>query len=286
MRLIVYTLIFFNILTFALSFTQQENAPQSGVKLSGKALDIVEVPAVNDWETPVAPIVPDASFPANEDLAANFNRDVAEANEQILIAQGQVPADYTPATVVTQLHYKLADYCLYVGPFEQSDIEAVVRNLTLNGILADIETVEIAKEVVETKSYWRVLINTTVPEHIITLVQSSDLVQELSVIKAKTDFDDMVTISAGVFSAKANAEELSRELERISINSLVEHVELPIEDSERVMVVEKSYLRLNRNNTTTFEQAVDRELFVRLFDVNDGNSEDYVRVFRSDKCAV
>ena len=286
MRLIVYTLIFFNILTFALSFTQQESAPQSGVKLSGKALDIVEVPAVNDWETPVAPVVPDASFPANEDLAANFNRDVAEANEQILIAQGQVPANYTPAKVVTQLHYRLADYCLYVGPFEQNDIEAVVRNLTLNGILADIETVEIAKEVVETKSYWRVLINTTVPENIITLVQSSDLVQELSVIKAKTDFDDIVTISAGVFSNKANAEELNRELERISINSLIEHVELPIEGSERVLVVEKSYLRLNRNNTTTFEQAVDRELFVRLFDVNDGNSEDYVRVFRSDKCAV
>ena len=285
MRLIVYTLIFFNLLTFALSFTQQESSPQNGVRLSGKALDIVETPAVNNWQSPVAPTLPDASFPANQELQADVNRDVSEANEHLLIAQGQVPTDYRPSQTVTQLHYQLADYCLYIGPFEDNDVSSVVRNLSLNGILADIETVEIAKEVVETRSYWRVVISTTVPDHIINLVQASDLVEELSVLKTKTDFDDLVTLSAGVYSNKGNAEELNRELERISINSMLEHVELPIEGSERVITVEKSYLRLNRNNTTTFEQAVDRELFVRLFDVSDGNSEDYVRVFRSDRCA-
>ena len=288
MRLIVYTLIFFNILTFALGLMERGTDSDGAVRLSGQALDLVQAPAVNSWQTPTAPELPSASFPADNELNSARDRDISEAVDHLLIAQGQVPAAYTPERTVTQLHYKLADYCLYVGPFEGGDVESVVRNLSLNGILADIERVEVAKEVVETRSFWQVIISTTVPDHIITLIRSSDLVDlvsDLQVIKSKTDFDDMVTLSAGLFSQKSNAEELKRELQRISINSIIDHVDRPVEGSERVVTVDKSYLRLNRNNTSAFEQAVDRELFIRLFDVDDGDSENYVRVFRSDKCS-
>ena len=285
MRLIVYTLIFFNILTFAISFLSQGEQAPSAVKLSGQALDLVQTPAVNDWQSPVAPELPSASFPADASLD-DKQRDVVEANEHLLIAQGQVPAAYQPNEVFTQLHYQLADYCLYIGPFEGTDVDSVVRNLTLNGILADLEKVEIAKEVVETRSFWRVIINTTVPEHIVNLVRSSGLASDLHIVKNRTDFDESVSISAGMYGTKANAEEIQRDLQRVSINSLVEHIERPVEGSERVITVEKAYLRLNRNNTTIFEQAVDKELFIRLFDVNDGDSENYVRVFRSDRCAA